>query len=78
LQPGPYGTGIDHENPVLSEDEDFWAALTGHRIPTPDDVNIEKMWDSYDMKIVVLPYPIASMVRIHAARGAAGKGREGD
>ncbi len=60
LQPGPLSLEPGEGNPVLSKDEDFWGALTGHRVPTPDDVNMEKIWNSYDMKNVVLPYSIAS------------------
>jgi len=60
LQPGPLSLEPGVGNPVLSSDQDFWAALTGHRVPTPDDINIEKLWNSYDMKKVLVPYPIAS------------------
>lgn len=60
LQPGPYSLEPGNVNPVLTTDEDFWGSLTGHSIPTPDDVCIDKIIDSYDMTEVVLPYRIAS------------------
>jgi hypothetical protein len=60
LQPGPLSLEPGEVNPVLSKDQDFWGSLTGHKIPTPDDINIDKLWNSYDMKKVILPYRIAS------------------
>lgn len=60
LQPGPLSLEPGQGNPVLSKDQDFWGSLTGHKIPTPDDINIDKLWNSYDMKKVLIPYPIAS------------------
>lgn len=60
LQPGPLGLGPEKVNPILTKDDDFWGALTGHKVPTPDDVNLDKIWDSYDMSQVVLPYSIVT------------------
>ncbi|NLL38342.1 MAG: hypothetical protein GX254_01975 [Clostridiales bacterium] len=60
LQPGPYNLEPGNPNPILYSDADFWGSLTGHRIPTPDDICIDKIYDSYDMTNVILPYPIAS------------------
>ncbi|KNY26015.1 PKD domain-containing protein [Pseudobacteroides cellulosolvens] len=60
LQPGPLSLEPGGGNPVLSRDQDFWGSLTGHKIPTPDDVNIENLWNTYDMKKVIVPYRTAS------------------
>jgi cytochrome c5 len=59
LQPGPLSLEPGVENPILTTDKDFWGSLTGHKIPTPDDVNMEKIFAT-DMTKVALPYPIAS------------------
>lgn len=60
LQPGPLDLEPGVINPVLYTDEDFWGALTGHKTPTPEDIDVSTLWDKYDMKRVLLPYPIAS------------------
>lgn len=60
LQPGPLELEPGIVNPILNDDEDFWAALTGHSVPTAKDVDISGAWDTYDMKRVILPYEIAS------------------
>jgi hypothetical protein len=60
LQPGPRGLEPGVNNPILSRGEDFWGSLTGHRIPTPDDINIDKIWDSYDLTQVIIPFKVTS------------------
>ena len=60
MQPGPLKFTPGVINPVLSKREDFWGSLTGHKIPTPDDINIEKIWDSYDWTNVILPYELVN------------------
>ncbi len=60
LQPGPLSLAPGEVNPILSSDKDFWGSLTGHRIPTPDDINIDKLWNTYDMKKVIVPYRTAA------------------
>lgn len=60
LQPGPNELTLGNVNPVLSDDMDFWGALTGHDIPTPEDVDIRKIQNGYDTTQVILPYAIAS------------------
>jgi hypothetical protein len=59
LQPGPFEMEPGVVNPILSEDADFWGSLTGHAVPTPDDVNIRDIY-AVDMAKVMVPYPIAS------------------
>ena len=44
LQPGPYNLEPGNPNPILYSDADFWGSLTGHRIPTPDDICIDKIY----------------------------------
>ncbi|TYQ18429.1 UNVERIFIED_CONTAM: dockerin type I repeat protein [Acetivibrio alkalicellulosi] len=60
LQPGPLELEPGVVNPVLSRREDFWGALTGHIVPTPDDINLHKIWDSYDNVNVVIPFKLAT------------------
>ncbi len=60
LQPGPLNLEPGVNNPILSKGDDFWASLTGHKIPTPDDINIEKLWDSYEWPKVIVPFSVLS------------------
>jgi hypothetical protein len=60
LQPGPLDLEPGVINPVLYSDDDFWGALTGHRTPTAEDIDVSTLWDKYDMKRVMLPYTVAS------------------
>jgi len=60
LQPGPLSLEPGVKNPILSKGEDFWGSLTGHKIPTPDDINIDKVWDSYEWQKVAVPFSVLS------------------
>ncbi|HEY3363640.1 MAG TPA: hypothetical protein VGK74_01135 [Symbiobacteriaceae bacterium] len=60
LQPGPAVKGPGQTNAVLSERDDFWGALTGHRVPTPEDVAISKVWNSYEWTSVAVPFKLLS------------------
>jgi hypothetical protein len=60
LQPGPKDLAPGNANPVLSKDSDFWGALTGHKTATPDDINLDKVWKSYDMTNVIVPYAVSN------------------
>lgn len=60
LQPGPFNMDPGSSNPVLTNPDDFWGALTGHRIPTPEDIEIDKVWDSYQWTRVIVPFKLLS------------------
>lgn len=58
LQPGPLSLEPGSSNPVLSNPGDFWGALTGHRVPAPEDVDISRVWDSYEWPRVIMPFKL--------------------